>query len=165
MKALVIGGDSFIGGRLAETLRANGHEVVVTTRVVGREDALFFDMKHPIGVPRADVVFICAAMTRFIDCEQHPEAYRVNVDAPVSIAKQVRDYGGKVVYFSSEAVEKALGTKYGLHKALVEMALAGLPNAIVVRIGKTDEVNVDSLCRRVLTLAVIGNTGLFRLCE
>ena len=36
-------------------------------------------------------------MTKFIDCEQHAESYRVNVDAPIAIAKQVLDMGGKVV--------------------------------------------------------------------
>lgn len=164
MKALVIGGDSFIGVRLADALRANGHEVACTTRRVGR-NAVFFDMRYPIGVPRCDVAFICAAMTKFIDCEIDLEAYRVNVDAPINIARQVSDMGGKVVYFSSEAVEGALHTAYGMHKALVETALVGIGNAIVVRIGKTDEANVESLCRRVIALAVIGTPGLYRLCE
>lgn len=165
MKAIVIGGDGLIGAHLAQTLRDRGHEVIRTTRRLGDEGALFFNMEHAVGVPKCDVAFICAAVTKFIDCEQDQMAYRVNVDAPVAIATELKAMGATVVYLSSEAVEKALHTAYGMHKALVEAALAGIGNAIVARIGKTTEANVGSVCDRLIALAMVGKPGRYRLCQ
>lgn len=164
MRALVIGGDSLIGKELVRQLEARGEQVVKTTRKLGRADAVFFDMNHPI-VPACDVAFICAATTKFIDCESDRDAYRVNVDAPISIATQMAERRGKAVFFSSEAVERALHTAYGMHKALAEIGLAGIGNAIIARIGKTTAENVENVCQRVLALATIGKPGLYRLCQ
>lgn len=165
MKAIVIGGDSFIGSELARLLEQQGHEVTRTTRRRGCEWALYLDMLDPGLLPECDVAFICAAVTRFIDCEHKPESYRVNVDAPVAIARQQEARRALVVYLSSEAVEKALHTAYGLQKALTEAALSGIGNAIVARLGKTTEQNVESVCGEIIRLAEAGRPGRYRLCQ
>jgi len=123
MKAIVIGGDSFIGSRLVDMLAERGHEVIRTSRRMDR-DALYLDMLDHGYLPECDVAFICAAVTKFIDCEYQPDAYRVNVDAPVAIASELETRRSLVVYLSSEAVEKALHTAYGMQKALTEAALS-----------------------------------------
>jgi nucleoside-diphosphate-sugar epimerase len=164
MKAIVIGGDGFIGSRLAAMLAEHGHEVTRTSRRTDDEGAIYLDMLDPGYLPECDVAFICAAVTRFIDCEQQPESYRVNVDAPVAIADALEARRSLVVYLSSEAVEKALHTAYGLQKALTEAALAGIGNAIVARLGKTTEENVGGVCEALINLAAAGKPGRYRLC-
>lgn len=163
MRALVIGGDSFIGGELVRQLEARGEQVIKTTRKLGREDAVFFDMTYPL-IPECDVAFICAAVTKFIDCEDDRNAYRVNVDAPISIATQQAEKGALTVFISSEAVERALHTAYGMQKALAEVGLAGVGNVIIARIGKTTAQNVENVCSRIVALAQVGKPGLYRLC-
>ena len=108
MKILIIGGDSFIGQGLREALK-DSHEVVHTSR---RGTGIPYDYLTPTPLPIADCVFILAASTRFIDCEDDPNAYRINVDGPMGVLQQW-NYP-KVVYVSSEAVERALGRNTGL---------------------------------------------------
>lgn len=158
MKAIVIGGDSFIGKRLREMLAARGDEVQWTSR---RGDGLYFDMLQPISLPDCDVAYLCAAATKFIDCESSAEAYRVNVDAPIAIARKLN---GKLVYLSSEAVERALHTNYGMHKALAENALLSMGGAVIARLGKTGPENLDMVCEQLITLGDVGKPGVHRLC-
>ena len=143
MKALVIGG-GFIGTALVPALQSRSFEVESTDR----STCLLSNL--PDRLPRADVVFICAAMSKFIVCEADPLAYRVNVDSPYRIALLTKP--AKVVFLSSEAVEKALHTNYGMQKALAEQLLLPL-GARIARLSKVIPERLNSCCHFLIDLA------------
>ena len=153
MKAMVIGANGKIGSALSKALEVAGHEVMRMTRkeIDLLELPNIFDKFGHV-----DVVYLCAAMTRFIDCEDNDQSYRANVDAPIGIALQVRHYA-KVIYISSEAVERALHTNYGMHKALAEIGLKTVCNPVIARISKVDPWSMENLCQFLILLA--GETG------
>jgi dTDP-4-dehydrorhamnose reductase len=148
MRALVIGAGGKIGSALVKALELAGHEPVGVTRKFLDLTALPSSIEDAIGP--ADVVYICAASTRFIDCESDPDAYRVNVDAPIEIAKQ---YMAQIVYISSEAVERALHTNYGMHKALAEIGLRAVCNPVIARLGKVDSWSMQDACEFLVSLS------------
>ncbi len=151
LKALVIGGTGFIGSALVCALRERDIDVEYTTRQT-------LDLLKPIeSLPSCDIVYICAAMSRFIECEDNPLAYRVNVDAPREIAELV--HPAQVIYLSSEAVERALHTNYGLHKALAEVSLRTVCRPIIVRLSKVSEERLDDCLDFLVGLASIGIPG------
>lgn len=138
LKALVIGGTSFIGSHLLVHLRKHNAKTQFTTRHT-------LDLLNvPDELPQADVVYICAAMTRFVECEDSRFAYRCNVDAPTQIAQ--RCPGSRIVYLSSEAVERAIHTAYGMHKALAEISLRQVCDPIIVRLSKVGPTTVHDCC-------------------
>lgn len=134
MNALVTGASGFIGKALTERLKP---DVIGTTKRT--LDLLEIGDLNRFDKP--DVVYLCAAKTRFIDCEDDARAYRVNVDAQIELAS----FWGhcKIIYLSSEAVERALHTNYGMHKALAEMGLRTVCNPIIARICR--KVTADTL--------------------
>ena len=141
MDALVVGGDSMIGKKLASYIGAAS-----TTR--RGKDGLFYDLglSKPETLPNAKVIYLVASMTRFRDCEISPDAYAVNVDAQVAIAA----YHSKahIVYLSSEAAEWANQTAYGAQKRACELSLlavCGYSRLCVVRPRKVLPEAVDSL--------------------
>ena len=144
MRALVIGGNSYLGSALVSGLEAAGWETIVTTRQTC--DLLSL----PETLPAADVVYICAASTRFIDCESDQLAYRTNVDAPIKIAQLCAP--AKIVYLSSEAVERALHTNYGMHKALAEVGLRAVCNPLIVRLSKVIPQRLDKCIQYLVGL-------------
>ncbi len=96
-------------------------------------------------------------MTRFIECEDNSLAYRVNVDAPREIAELV--HPAQVIYLSSEAVERALHTNYGLHKALAEINIRTVCRPIIVRLSKVSEERLDDCLDFLVGLATAGIPG------
>lgn len=156
MRALVIGGGN-IGPNLAAALVADGHRVLHVTRAHVDMRDVPHDVRDRLG--DHDVVFICAAKTKFIDCESDPDAYRVNVDGPIEIAKRYKD--AKVVYLSSEAVERGLHTNYGMHKALTEIGLRAVCDPTIARIAKVDKDSMSSVCGFLVGLAK-KNPGVYR---
>ena len=140
MRVLVTGAGGFIGASLVKTLQELDMEVLGTTREV--LDLLNLGDLERLG--GHDIVYLCAAKTRFIDCESDPTAYRINVDAQIALA---RHFGyAKIVYLSSEAVEKALHTAYGMHKALVEMGLGAVCSPRIARLSKVTAETLQSCC-------------------
>lgn len=142
MNVLIVGSDGFIGAQLFRRLSERAYmKVFGTSR---RGNGIHLDLLCP-EVTRfpsnLDVLYLCAAMTRFIECEADPISYNVNVDAQIEIAK--RHSYAKIVYLSSEAVEKALHTNYGMQKALCEMGLRTVCDPIIVRLSKVTPTNVD----------------------
>ena len=153
LKALVIGSNGFIGKRLVETLPTFGIEVTGADRT--DIDLLNLDLKRWLTF---DVVYICAGVTKFLDCESNPDAYRVNVDAPIEIGR----FYDKVVFLSSEVVEKGLHTAYGLQKALAEVGLRGVCNPVIARLCKKVTVeNLESCCSWLANLAK-SEPGVYR---
>lgn len=153
MNALVTGASGYIGSALVQRLKPN---VQGTTRKT--LDLLELGDLTFLGKP--DVVYLCAAKTRFIDCEADHTAYRVNVDAQIEIATHFA--GAKIVFLSSEAVERALHTNYGMHKALAEMGLRAVCNPIIARIcSKVSDSTLPNLVNWLVGLADV-KPGVYR---
>lgn len=153
-KYLIIGANGYIGQALTEVMEEMGCDVSALTR----QD---FDItgEVPAGFDAYDAVFICAGMSKFIECEEDRMAYRVNVDGPMAVARAVK----KMVYLSSDVVERALHTGYGLQKAVAEVGLLAMGNVVVARICKrVNRANIVSVCKALVDLA--GKpSGLYRV--
>lgn len=159
MICTIIGANGHIGSKLADVLIARKHSANLVTRRPGK-DIKPFDLRSPDAhLPDADVTFLCAAMAKFIDCESNPESWRVNVDAPIAIAKRVP----YMVHLSSDAVERALHTAYGMQKAFAEMALTAMPNVLIARLPRVTSDNIGTICERMVELAERGASGTVRL--
>lgn len=159
MKALIIGIDGFIGAELFTRLSSKrGMQVFGTSR---RGNGIDLDLLNPekANLPKVDIAYLCASMTRFIDCEADSRSYAVNVDAQITIAKMVQP--SKVVYLSSEAVERALHTNYGMQKALAEIGLRAVCDPVIVRLSKVVPDMVDHACE-YLSRMTSAKPGIYR---
>lgn len=156
MHALVLGIDGAIGGALAVTLVRRGWRVTGTSRRGGPAAAdcerLPLDLADPAGwpaLPRADAVFLCAAMTRQAACRDEPAlAARVNRDAPLRLADKAAEGGGRLLFLSSSAVFDGRVpnrdaddptcplNEYGRLKAGAEAGVLARPGGTVVRLTK-----------------------------
>jgi len=156
MKALIIGTDRGIGKALRADLLLKGHEVTGTTRVREnvRDDTLYLDLNEPTPthskLPKLDVAYFCAAMTKYEDCRKDElEARRVNAVNPSAIAKRLVESGARVVLLSTSAVldcriprmtvdrPRSPVSAYGRTKAEAETAFLALgPKASVLRLTK-----------------------------
>jgi dTDP-4-dehydrorhamnose reductase len=131
MRVLVIGGDGLIGSALADTLHARGHSVVTTTRRRAGADSvkkIFFDLAsdEPDVLLDAEVSIICAAIAKFEDCRRHPElARRVDVIAPVALAKSCIARGGRPILLSSSAVFDCLSPWRKAHETRAPRSVYG----------------------------------------
>ena len=144
MRVLVVGGNSFIGARLVEKLRQAGHEVLFTTRSICN----LLDL--PQKLPSADIVYICAAMTKAFECERKPaQAHRINADAPRAIADLV--HPAKIVFLSTDAVEDASRTIYGETKWRAEIKLDRY-DPVIVRLSKVIPQMLDDCCDRLIEM-------------
>ena len=106
--ALVVGTDGLIGRALALRLKGFGVKVVPSSRRTQLPGELHIDLAKPLnlgGIPKVDVAFLCAAISRFADCEKDPTlARQVNVLAQGAIAERLFELGTRVVFLSSNAV-------------------------------------------------------------
>lgn len=149
MKALVIGSSGKIGAALLKALKETGHEAIG----IPRQELDLLAIPDGLGAKYLgpDVVYLCAAKSRFIDCEADPDTYRINVDAQIDLARQ---FGyAKIVYLSSEAVERALHTNYGMQKALAEMGLRAVCEPVIARLSKVDPDALPAACAWLAGLA------------
>lgn len=157
-KWVVVGGDGLVGSHLACLSEKVSSQIILTTR---RKDAggsrLFADLDggHVADViaAKADVVFLCAAMTSMQACRENPElSYRINVTGTVDLASQLVKQGAFVVFLSSNTVFNGLTdrpdehesytsvTEYGRQKVGAEQQLMAIPGAdehiAIVRLSK-----------------------------
>lgn len=145
MNALVTGAEGFIGKALVSELEPN---VVGTTR----KTLDLLELGDLSRFAKPDVLYLCAYKSRFIECERDPTAYRINVDAQIELASFW--HSTKVVFLSSEAVESAIHTAYGMHKALAEVGLRAVCNPIIARIcGKVSASRLPMLAQWLVDLA------------
>jgi nucleoside-diphosphate-sugar epimerase len=144
VRELIIGGDGFIGTALRRSLP----EAVATTR---RRDMVgpFLDLLEVRAVPACDVAYLCAGANGAKACEGSQAAFRVNVDAPIEIARLVAAGGGFTVFVSSMSVEW-LSTAYQRHKLAAEGALRAMPAVGIVRAGRVVKTNLDELCETLI---------------
>lgn len=149
MHCLIVGADGSFGEALSSELLGRGHGVAATTRRRERATAdglLFLDLADAIPrLPQTDVAIICAAMARFDDCRRNPElARRVNVLAPLELARSLTKADARVIFLSTSAVfdcqkphvdedeKPAPRSAYGRLKAEAESRLLDLGSQVAV---------------------------------
>jgi len=149
----IVGGDSVIGGALAQRFRAEG----ITPRLTSRRadsGALRLDLaeapEHWTLPTGPALVYLCAGVTGIAPCESAPaETARINVDAMLTLAERLLALGGRVVFPSSSLVldgSRAFAPAdspvhplcaYAAQKAAVETALLSMGDrAAIVRMTK-----------------------------
>lgn len=150
--AVIVGSDGLVGAALSGLCRARGLEVVATSRR-GTPGTVPLDLASPdlAALPdRADLVFLCAAVTDMRACQADAEdSRRVNVDGTLQVLRSLSARGARGVFLSSSQVfdgetpapAEECPTRpknvYGAQKVAVERAVAveGLPVA-VLRVSK-----------------------------
>jgi dTDP-4-dehydrorhamnose reductase len=154
--AIVIGGDSTIGGALVQVLSRRGDTVYPTTRrpLDNRQGWLHVDLTNPnlsaARIPVADVAYFAAAYNGFAKARMEPAlARQVNVVGTAALARQLARRGVQVVLLSSTAVfdfseprvradrTPCARTVYGQIKIETEAEFSKLgPPASIVRLTK-----------------------------
>ncbi len=154
--ALIVGGDSLVGGAIAAHLEAKGVTVFRTTRRPGALDAgvlrldLAAEPESWPALPRVDGAVLAAAVARLGACAADAEgSARVNVDGTCALAERLAAAGSHVVFLSSDKVfdgatprrrrddETCPRTEYGRQKATAERAILGLgAGTAVLRLAK-----------------------------
>ena len=104
---LIVGGDSTIGNALAVRLAKDGWHVKATSRKPGA--GLPLDLAQPPqswpDLPKADVAFLCAAVTSLDACENDPQATaRINVTHMQALAQRLLAQGSYTVFLSTNQV-------------------------------------------------------------
>lgn len=134
MRALIIGGDGKLARVLCSRLLDGGDIIVKTTRrndpdapVRRNEEIVHLDMLSPVLPPDTwtkprgiDVMYVMAAITGVVPAERHPDAWRVNAEAPLLLAMEAFRRGWHVVFPSSGTVELAPHTASARQKSYVE---------------------------------------------
>lgn len=166
MRHLIVGGHGLLGTALRRLCEeACGLDYAYTERrPVGADSRrIFYDLAsgNPHELPPADVVYLVAAVTSTIRCEDDPRGtWQVNVDAPLALARRYAP-DGFIVFISSDAVEFCGRMEYGRQKAHVEAALALHERCSVVRPARFTADNVDRLARFIVSPQVM-HAGLHR---
>ena len=142
-------GNGFIGKALSEIL----YSPILTRKDL---DLLNFTKEQ---LPEAKQVFLCAGVNGAKACEGSSDAYKVNVDATIKIAKHYSSKGSFLVWISSTMVEWS-DCAYARQKALSEIALLTMPNVAVVRAGRVLKENVNDLCLTMYRIADTKSEGL-----
>ena len=153
MRALVVGASGQVGGALMQALRARGHEATGTYGGNPVEGAWPLDIRDEAAVEHA-VMFVkpdwilCPAALSFVDyCEDHrDEAFAINRDGPMHLARMGQRLGAAFVFYSSDYVFDGRGGPfteehpphplgvYGQSKWEAEQALLGaIPRTLVLR--------------------------------
>jgi dTDP-4-dehydrorhamnose reductase len=179
LHCLIVGADGSFGGALSSELLARGHGVTATTRRRARATAggpIYLDLAEAIPqLPQTDVAIICAAMARFDDCRRNPEfARRINVLAPLELARSLTKAGARVIFLSTSAVFDcrkphvdeyeipAPGSVYGQLKAEAEARLLELGSQVsVLRMTKVMKPRTGILSEWIKTLGERKNVRAF----
>lgn len=166
INALVVGGDSKLGRALCERLSARGHDVVRTSRrlVSSAPGWVYLDMLDP-KLPHSDkmvTVYIMAAITGVVPAESHPDAWRVNAEAPVAIALAASKHGWRTVFMSSGTVERAQHTASAAQKRYVEAIVHALGGCVVRPLPTVPAEKYDEVADLLVDVGEQQRTGVVR---
>lgn len=160
---LVIGAHGLIGTALCKELGAHNIAYMATTRRRSDDGSKMvpFDLlkADTMPLPAAEVIYLVAAMAGFAACEGSAESHRVNVDAPIALARRYRK--SFVVYISSDAVEWCGGTAYARQRADVESYIQAIDGGIV-RASRVAPNRADELANFIIGVAETRKVGLTR---
>lgn len=151
---LIIGANGFIGAALHKKIP----DAATTTRE--KLNLLFLDIA-PVGIVDHDIVYLCAGTNGAKRCEGNQDAFRVNVDATVDLARLCASYHAFMVYIGSMSVEWSDGA-YQRQKLAAETILRTMKNVGIVRAGRVLKSNVDELCDFMIEVGRAKEPGLFR---
>lgn len=161
----VIGGRGRIGSELVLALRQSGSgPFEYTTRHEG--DGLFLDLAEPLKLPWGkfkpdSIVFIVAGANGFEACEGKRESYRVNVDAPVAIARAAQRDSAFPVFISTDAVEWCGSSAYARQKALSEVAIR-MAGGAIIRPARVTPERAREFARFMLSIGDARQEGVFK---
>jgi dTDP-4-dehydrorhamnose reductase len=106
MKVLVIGSTGLLGQAVSNEVRSRGWSLVAVARSGGDHALDISDLSaldDCLDGVRPDLLFNCAALTDFIQCERDPgHAYRVNARPLVSMALWSRRTGRRLIHVSTD---------------------------------------------------------------
>jgi dTDP-4-dehydrorhamnose reductase len=151
----VIGENSTVGRALASQLVEKKIPHHSTTRRASNDAAITFDLTDSQTLPtrflsKDTVVVMCAGITSVSACKADPKGTeRINVKAPLDVAKISANYGSEFILLSTSLVfdgetpnQKSTDAKqpvsiYGHQKSIAEdHLLREVPTARVLRLGK-----------------------------
>jgi len=150
----VVGATGLIGQAVKNELRAEGHDVVGTSRRASSESCLRLDLSDR-GTwsslpPHATAVLVCGGVSDVRQCREQPEATRaINVASVAELANFVAERGAKPVVLSSSYVFDGSRpdfspednvrpmNEYGRQKAEMERVVMSIvPDSCIVRLTK-----------------------------
>jgi dTDP-4-dehydrorhamnose reductase len=108
-RVLIIGASGQLGTALASAFA--DHDVLSTAHEHLQPGQIALDLEDA-GATRAvldrarpDVVLLAGAMCHVDRCEREPaQCRRINVDGPAMVARHLHQHGGRIVFFSTDAV-------------------------------------------------------------
>jgi len=108
-KVLIIGGDSLLGKALAEHYATCGRPALFTTRKKNnpREGSIFLDILTPedFVVPEGvSYAFLVAYASKYHECENNPQAERLNIEAIPALAERLLHAGIFVNFISTNTL-------------------------------------------------------------
>lgn len=161
MTQLIVGADSRLGRSMAKLLpssyRTTRREAELQVAMHEGDMRLFFlDLSRPLPqkLPEAQTVYLVAAIHGPKRCEGNPEAYRVNVDAPIALAQHYSALGAFCVFVSTDAMEWVPAWAYAFQKAIAEASIRLLPNTAIVRCGAISDQTREDCARRVVDIGL-----------
>lgn len=107
-RILIVGSDSLIGKALSNQLGKLGHRVYETSRRKSK-GKFFLDLEdvnsNLFFLPQVDIVVLCAALTKFDECEKKPvKAAKINFVSPIRIANYYLKQNSRIIFLSTSAV-------------------------------------------------------------
>lgn len=157
---LVVGGDSLVGGGLANTLQQRGYLTFASTRqkdtLASQRIYLDFDSIADCQLPmEVNYAFLIAATTNYKRCETDPLAWKTNVESIPQFAAMLLEQGVFVTFISTNAVfggeqpwpevdaPHAPGIAYARQKSEGEKAIL----AAAHRLNAMDRLNIVRLTK------------------
>lgn len=127
-----------MGIALKHQLQLDWYPIVETTRRRERDgppSLAFLDMRDP-ELPKFQMgvictIFVIAAVTGIAQCERDPDTWRINADAPGTIARLGATHHARTIFVSSDAVEIAPHTVYAMQKAHAETQVLAAGGAVL----------------------------------
>lgn len=102
-RVLITGSSGFLASRLVCRLNESYNVVGVSRKSLNLLD--YSEVLGAFNMLKPDIVIHTAAMTATLDCENNPrEAYKINVDGSLNLARAAKKNGSSMIFLSSEQV-------------------------------------------------------------